>query len=157
MSFDDWVTHHLSGRGSMSLVSNVQTGMLGAAFRQSSLARNTLRGMEYDIYQAIRNIENVRLLARVEFFDEDVKRFPNILSEYDIDFECEHIKPINVTSHDYNQPFQDRMDKLRQMLSTENYEKLLAVNSQDLHLYDYVASQFNALSSPDKNNPAMLT
>jgi len=135
MTFDEWVSHCFSDKQEISHVSNAQTRLLGSAYRQRPLIRRKPYAMEYDIYQAIRNIENVQLLARTEFFNDDVSRFPDILRQYGIEFKFMEIEPKNITSKDHHKPISERLEKLRKSLSDKNYQKLFAANEQDLYLF----------------------
>lgn len=96
--------------------------------------------MEYDINQAIRNINNVPLLARTEYFNEDVSRFPKILAQHDIDFSFKKIDPQNSTSKDIHQPISDRVKRVEESLSQDNYEKIINANMQDQRLFEYASS-----------------
>lgn len=151
MDFDDWVSHSFSDRQEITHISNAQTRLLGAAYRQKPLMRRKPSAMEYDIHQAIRNIESVKLLARTEFFNQDVGRFSKILSDYDIDFKFEEIEPQNTTNNYHNKPISERLEKIKQSLSEENYQKLLDANEQDLFLFDYASNLIkNPLLDPTK-------
>jgi len=136
-SFDEWVSYCFADRQEITHISNAQTRLLCSAYRQKPLMRRTSNGMEYDIHQAIRNIENVRLLARTEHFSEDVSRFSEVLGQYDIEFNFTDIKPQNITSKNHHKPINERLEHLRKSLSDENYKKLLNANVQDIFLFDY--------------------
>jgi len=140
MNFDEWVSHCFSSGQEMTHVSNGQTRILGAAYRQKPLLRRTPQSMEYDINQAIRNINNVPLLARTEYFNEDVSRFPKILAQHDIDFSFKKIDPQNSTSKDIHQPISDRVKRVEESLSQDNYEKIINANMQDQRLFEYASS-----------------
>lgn len=136
-SFDEWVTHCFEDGQKITHISNAQAAMLGGTYGNKSLARRASFGMEYDICQATRNLQNVPLLARTEYFDEDVRRFTEILAQYSIDFKYKRMKPQNATSNDHGSPLNKRLSKLENALSEENYQKLLDANAQDLFLLDY--------------------
>ncbi len=140
MSFDEWVSYCFSDRQEITHVSNAQTRLLSAASRQRPLMRRKPYGMEYDIHQAMRNIENVQLLARTEFFNQDVWRFTEILCRYDIEFNFIAINPQNITSKNHHKPINERIDIVRQKLSKKNHQKLLDANEQDALLFDYATS-----------------
>jgi hypothetical protein len=140
MTFDEWISHCFTDSQEITHISNAQTRLLGAVFRQRPLMRRKPNVMEYDVHQAIRNIENVQLLARTEFFNQDVGRFPKILSGYDIDFKFEKIDPQNTTSKSHHKPISERLDTIKQSLTEEIYQKLLNANKQDLFLFDYASS-----------------
>ena len=139
MSFDQWVIHCLSDAQLIRQISNAQTGFLSGVYQWKRQSRRTTNEMEFDIHQAMRNIENVPLLGRTEYFDNDIKRFPEILAQYDIEFKIPKVKPQNVTSPDLDKPLVDRLEQARSSLSEENYDKLMAANSQDLFLFEHVS------------------
>jgi hypothetical protein len=138
MTFDQWVTYSLTNLQEIGHISNAQTSLLSSTDRQLPLKRKTKTGLEYDIHQAIRNINSVQLLGRTEYYDEDVMRFPQILAQYGVSFKYEKLDPENVTSLDHRKPLNERIDKIRKLLSKENFDKLLEVNSQDLYIFDYI-------------------
>lgn len=145
MSFDEWVAYCFSDRLEVTHISNAQTRFLGSAYRQKPLMRRSPSGMEYDIYQAIRNIENVKLLARTEYFNEDVQNFSEILKNYDIDFTFSEIIPQNITSRNHHMPLSDRIRLVKESLSKINYQKLLDANKQDMHLFDFASDLINSV------------
>lgn len=136
MNFEDWLVHCFLDKQEITHVSNAQTRLLGAAYRQKPLMRRKPHAMEYDIQQALRNIESVRLLARTEFFNQDVKRFPEILKTYGVEFRFVESAPENVTSKTHNMPINERLDEIREGLSEGVYKKLIMANKQDLLLFD---------------------
>ena len=140
MSFKEWITHCFSNRQEITHISNAQTRLLGAVYRQRPLMRRKQYAMEYDVHQAVRNIENVRLLARTEYFNQDVARFPEILCRYGIEFNFMKTDPQNITSKDHHMPINERLAKVRQMLSDKNYQQLLDANAQDLLLFKYAST-----------------
>ena len=106
--------------------------------KQKPLIRRTSQGMEYDVNQAIRNLKNVTLIARTEYFNDDVKYFSEILSHYGIRFEFFKIKPLNVSSNINYNSINESLEHLQNALSDENYKKLCKANAQDLFLFDFV-------------------
>lgn len=140
MSFDEWVSHCFSDRQEITHVSNAQTRLLGAASRQRPLIRRKSHAMEYDVHQAMRNIENVKLLARTEFFNQDVERFSEILCHYDVEFSFIAINPQNTTSVNQHMSIDERLSEVKGLVSEENYQKLQCANDQDLMLFDYASS-----------------
>lgn len=136
-SFDEWVSYCFSDRQGITHISNAQTRFLGATYRRKPLIRRTPHSMEYDIHQAVRNIQNVELLARTEYFSEDVSRFSKVLGQYDIEFKFTDINPQNITSKNHHKPINERLDDLKDSLSEKNYKKLWDANAQDIFLHDY--------------------
>ena len=94
----------------------------------------------YDLEQAMRNIRNVELLARTEYFDQDVGRFPDILGKHGLNFEFDGISPKNVTSRSLDKPIHQRVAEIEESLSEDVFRKLMAANAQDLRLYEYVSA-----------------
>lgn len=139
MEFEEWLLHCFSDRQEITHVSNVQTRILGAAYRQRPLIRRGAVAMEYDIQQALRNIESVTLLARTEFFNDDVRRFPEVLKKYDINFEFKKAVPANVTTNNHYMSIDERLDEFKNSLSVGVYERLVTANKQDLQLFDYAS------------------
>ena len=140
MTFDEWISHSFSDRLEITHISNAQTRFLGSAYRQRPLMKRKVNTMEYDINQALRNLGNVKLLARTEYFDEDVSRFPKVLAQYEIDFVFTPANPLNVTGNDHRKSIEERIGEIRQLLSAENYQKLVMANIQDTFLYDFISS-----------------
>jgi len=139
LNFDEWITHSFSDSQEITHISNAQTRLLGAAYRQRPLIRRHKNKMEYDVNQAIRNLRNVELLARTEFFNDDVKRFSNILSQYGIDFNFTKSNPRNTTSDNHHQSISVRLENIKKNISETTYLKLLAANEQDLQLFNYTS------------------
>lgn len=144
MTFDEWINYCFSDNQEITHISNAQTRLLGAAYRQRPLMRRKPNAMEYDVHQAIRNIKNVPLLARTEYFNQDVGKFPKILSGYGIDFKFEKIDPQNTTSDNLDKPIIERLDAIKQLLTEKNYQRLLDANEQDLMLFDYASNLVNS-------------
>ena len=155
MSYDDWVGHCLSDPHQIAQVSNAQTRFLGAAYRQRPLMRKKPDGMEYDLHQAIRNIKSVELLARTEYFNEDVMRFPEILRQHGLEFRFSKSSPKNATSKNHHKCVEDRVDEVKRMLSEQNYQQLLAANNQDIYLFNLAALliENGRRTCPLKHNP----
>lgn len=150
MSYDDWVGHCLSDPHEIAQVSNAQTRFLGAAYRQRPLMQKKSNRMEYDLHQAIRNIRNVELLARTEYFNEDVMRFPEILRQHGLEFTFSKTSPKNATSKNHHKCVDDRVDEVKRMLSEQNYQKLLAANNQDIYLFDLASL---SIENPNRTSP----
>lgn len=148
-TFDEWVDHCLSDKKEISHISNSQTRILGAVYGLKPLFRRQQGVVIGDLEQAIRNINNVELLARTEFFDQDVKHFPAILGQYEIPFQYFHIDPKNTTSANIQLSLEERLDDMCLKLSMKNYRRLLKANEQDLSLFEYASTRIetNGVSS----------
>ena len=140
-SFDAWINYCFTDRQEITNISNAQAYFLGGVYQRRSLSRITPYGVEYDKDQAIRNLQNVRLLARTEHFYDDVSRFPEILQQYGLEFDCNEMKPHNTTSTDLDKPIEERLQMLRASLSEKNYQRLLDANTQDIFLLNYVTQR----------------
>jgi len=154
-SLEDWLKYCFSNQMEITHISNAQARLLGAVCRQRPLMRRNKYGMEYDIHQTIRNIESVRLLARTEYFNKDVGRFPEILRQYNIEFKYMEIKPKNITNKDHHKPIVERLDQIKKSLSEENYKKLLDANTQDVYLFNY-ASELIEKRQPTVRDPSLV-
>lgn len=139
-SFEEWVEYCFADRLEVSHISNPQTQMVGAAYGQNPLRRKESHAILYDLGQATRNLNNVELLARTEYFDRDVGRFPEILRKHGLEFEYAGISPKNVTSNNLDKPISQRVAEVEKLLSEKVFRKLMDANAQDLHLYEYVSS-----------------
>lgn len=137
MSFDDWVTYCFKDKHEITIVSNAQTRLLSAVHRQKPLMQRSPDGMIYDVVQAAKNISQVELLARTEYFGEDVSRFPEILDQYNIEFKYADIKPQNTTSKNLHKSIEERISDLKDSLSENNFNRLIAANEQDIHLFEH--------------------
>lgn len=141
MTFDEWCRHCLAHPREVTHVSNAQTRMLGGVHGDPSPLRRGRSGMLYDLQQARRNLNNVDLLARTEYFDRDVGRFPGILKRHGIDFAVEDTTPLNVTTSDFAKSVEERVADVREALDDETYDALRKANAQDLELYDQVCER----------------
>ncbi len=140
MSLGEWVEYCFSNPHEITHISNAQTRMLGGVYRQKTLMRRKPNMMEYDIKQALRNIKTVELLARTEYFGNDVSRFPELLNNYNVNFEYNDIAPQNTTSMDHSQTVDERLNKLCGQIGQSLYHKLEEANKQDIQIFDYVSS-----------------
>ncbi|MBT4853693.1 MAG: sulfotransferase family 2 domain-containing protein [Halieaceae bacterium] len=144
-SFNEWVTYLRNDKTmnlNAGLLSNSQTHMFCGVFGSVGLAKTLLQGSPNafrvsDLDQAKRNLLSVPLLARTESYDNDVKRFPEILAKYGIEFTYQELPAANVTHHGVRQPIDQRLDQIRNELSAENWEWLLNANRQDAELYEF--------------------
>lgn len=139
MEFNDWIRLCFSDRKHIVHISNAQTRFVSAVYRQRPLMRRNSYGMEYDLHQAVRNINGVQLLARTEYFDQDVARFQGILKEYGINFKYKKMEPKNVTSRNHHKSVDERLHEIKSSVSKEQYQALLKANDQDLFLFRYVS------------------
>jgi hypothetical protein len=138
LDFVDWVRSSLRSAQGMAALSNAQTRNLGGVYGRTALQRRLQGGgFEFDLSQALRNLDNVRLLGRTEFFDTDVPRFEGLLAECGIPFRYARHEPSNRTASDFDQGLEQRLQGLRDELGDELYGQLEHCNQQDLQLFDY--------------------
>lgn len=139
-SFEEWVRYCFADSTEIYHVSNGQTQMVSAAYRQRPLLRRDAGVVICDIDQAMRNLRNVELLARTEYFNQDVGRFKDMLAEHGLEFRFEGISPKNVTSKTLDKPVDQRVAEVAGMLSAKTLHQLEAANAQDLQLYEFVSA-----------------
>jgi len=139
LDFAGWVRLSQRDGPGMAVLSNAQTRNLAGVYRQGALQRRMLDGsFEFDLAQARRNLDSVKLLARTEFFDRDVPRFEVLLEERGIEFRYRRYEPSNRTASDLEQPLAQRLEALREELGEALYAELERYNRQDLELLEYV-------------------
>ncbi len=136
LSFDDWIQYCIEAPHEFSIISNAQTRFLGGVYNQKSLMLRRDGYIQHDLTQAVRNISNVTLLGRTEYFDEDVGEFPKILQEFNIDFEVFDIKPQNTTSGDTSSSMAEKLDSIKLAITDQNYQALMNANAQDRELFE---------------------
>ena len=144
LAFADWVRESLASNAGVAVLSNAQTrnlaGVYGRAAIQRRLGDATL---QFDVQQAERNLDSVRLLGRTESFDRDVPRFEALLAERDIEFRYTQHEPVNRTSEDLDRTVEQRLLGMREELGDELYEQLERYNQQDLRLLSYAARRLD--------------
>jgi len=143
-NFGEWLEYSINHNTEISLISNAQTKILGGVYGKKSLQRRFKLKMILDMDQAMRNLENVELLARTEYFHQDVSRFPSICAEYGIDFKYDEIAPQNVTSDDHNLDLDVRLSSIRNEIGDRLYELVMNANTQDLELYNWVGKKIQS-------------
>lgn len=141
-SFSEWVELCFSDRQEITHISNAQTRILSfSGLSSKPLMRRKGGFMEYDVYQAKRNLNNVELLARTEFFEQDVTNFKAVLAGYGIDFHTGDLSPKNVTDNSHTLPLAERLDKVKSELGDAVYNRLVEANQQDIAIYDFVSGK----------------
>ena len=144
-SFDEWVTYlrgHTASNLNAGLLSNSQTHMFCGVYGSVGIAKSFFAGGPKavrlsDLDQAKRNLLAVPLLARTEAFEQDVKRFPEILSEYGIEFNYQDLPAANVSSPEAGRPVDERLQPAQKELSEDNWRWMMSANAQDLELYEF--------------------
>ena len=143
-SFSSWVERCRTNPQLIQMLSNAQTRMLSAVYGRPAIARRDKKGgFELDMDQAKRNLDNVELLARTEFFNDDVAKFPALLEKYGVHFEFAESEAVNSTSTDLMSPIDIRLKKLRESIGNQCFDELLALNWQDMALYEYACERLS--------------
>jgi hypothetical protein len=78
--FADWIETCLADPQEITQVSNAQTRLLSARFRERPRLRRTAGAVEYDLEVARANLADVECLGRTETFDDDVRAFARRLA-----------------------------------------------------------------------------
>ncbi|WP_435211058.1 sulfotransferase family 2 domain-containing protein [Luminiphilus sp. nBUS_16] len=144
-TFDEWVTYlrgHTASNLNAGLLSNSQTHMFCGVYGSVGIAKTFSAGGPKavrlsDLDQAKRNLLAVPLLARTETFEQDVKRFPEILARYGIEFNYQDLPAANVSNPKAHRSVKDRLLHAEGELSEDNWSWLNNANAQDLDLYDF--------------------
>ena len=136
-SFNEWLKKCINSQSQITHISNAQTRFLGGIYKNKSLKRRSNRAMEYDLNQAIRNVESVPLLARTECFDADVARFESVASQHGLEFVFTKGVLKNSTSDNHGQSVNERVDTVLSDLDSETSDLLVAANQQDIKLYEH--------------------
>ncbi|WP_035514423.1 hypothetical protein [Pseudohaliea rubra] len=146
LSFPDWVREALDGQRPIGNLSNAQTQLLGGVYGRRSLMRvrpAAAGGVEADLAQALRNLAAVELLARTEYYQQDVASFSDRLAARGIAFSYRERRPANTTARDLDKPLSERLERMSESLGDELYERLAAVNRDDLALYRRVCERLD--------------
>lgn len=142
LGLGDWIQACREHRQHRRVLSNAQTSMLSGTYGRAGLYRASPEGgFEFDLNQALRNLDAVQLLGRTEHFEEDVQRIGQQLRAMDIDFAYRRLRPPNRTSSDHAQPVEERLGNIERELGAEAYGLLLELNRQDLRLFDYASDR----------------
>ncbi len=149
MNFAEWVEFSLKDRAQSTHIVNAQTRILGGVYGQNSLQQRVGDVLEYDLLQALRNIQAVKLLARTEFFDRDVKNMQNICADLGVNFTYYAMAPQNTSSNLHSRTLGERVQRLKDELGESLYQQLICANEQDLAIYDYAMNRLDQVESSD--------
>ena len=138
-NFDEWVNHSFKDPFEISQISNAQTRFLSYTYNRLPLSKKNEFGLIHDLNQAKRNIENVKLILRTEFLNYDLENFNTYLDFFNI--------KLNINKNIWENPtnekianIKEKMNIVKNNLTSANYEKLINANKQDQYLYDYATS-----------------
>ncbi|WBU59762.1 sulfotransferase family 2 domain-containing protein [Paracoccus albus] len=132
--FAGWIEESFSHPTELTQISNPQTRYLAGVYGRQAIVdvRNDL--LNYDLVTAKRNLSNVEMLGRTEFFDGDIHRFAKIAAGFGIRLRipenCHH----NATDVS-TEPVDLRAEALLSKLPPTVRARLLAANRQDFELY----------------------
>ncbi|MDO5621120.1 MAG: sulfotransferase family 2 domain-containing protein [Paracoccus sp. (in: a-proteobacteria)] len=135
MSFAEWIEWCFADPQEISHISNAQTRFLAAVYGRLPLRRRTAIGIEYDLETARRNLRQVEFLARTEFFEQDVARFPAIAAQHGLTLTLPDDLHMNAT-HRAEAPLEERVAALLAQLPGNLAARLIQVNAQDQALFD---------------------
>lgn len=142
LDFADWVHECMKTPTSVAAISNAQARLLSSVYNRLGIQRRSPEGgMLCDLNQALRNLSQVNLVGRTEYFESDVGRFTEILARSGIDFSFHRKSATNVTSRDIALPLDARLDNVREEVGDETYDLLESINEQDLYLFNHVSER----------------
>lgn len=139
MDLNDWIKQCFSDPQEITQITNSQTRMLGCVYRQRPQMRRKPSHIEYDENQALRNLDAVSLVARTDYFDHDVSRFPRILEQHGVKFEYSKTRPKNATSKNLHVPIEEKLAELEELIEPKIYNRLVDANRQDLRIFEHVS------------------
>jgi len=156
MDFNTWLKQMRSKRRMVN-INNSQVEIYGSVYGQPTnmvASGNELLGYwsEGDISQAKRNLLTVPLLARTEYFDQDVSYFNRTLAEFDIEFRFSGGVSDNVSSTTAGMSFKEKIELIQSELDDENSAWLAAANQNDLELYNFASEIIESRSRGSKHN-----
>jgi len=144
LNFNEWVNHSLNDPFEISHISNTQTRFLSYTYNRPPLSKKNEFGLIFDLNQAKRNIENVKLLLRTEYLKHDIGNLNPYLESINIKLNIQK----NVWKNSTNKKIVNVTEKLnlvKNNLTSTNYEKLINANKQDQQIYDLVSKRLNDL------------
>ena len=134
--FAGWIAKCFEVPQELPQISNGQARHLGGVYGRTPAMKRAPQMMVYDLSTAKRNLANVELLGRTEYFEADVRRFAEIAPRFGLELKIPTQTRHN-TTQDIDRPVADRVEDLLKKLSPAERQRLLAANAQDLELYDY--------------------
>ena len=141
--FDAWFNELAQGHANQLQICNLQTNLLCRQPDQPPRGRNDQGRPLYDLSHAIKNLEAVKLLGRVEHFDQDVARFAPIIEEEGLSFRLQHPAAENIGAQDFAQTAQEQLDNFHQQIRPDTWERLIWFNEQDIELFESVCRRLD--------------
>ena len=136
LDFADWLDLCFRSAGLIGHVSNGQTQVLSAAYREKPLRQRVGERLIGDLPTAERNLRNAELIGRTEHFAEDVARFSRILAGHGLDLKLPGDLHRNKTQDSTLDP-EAQVEKILSELPDAGRERLLQGNEQDMALYRF--------------------
>jgi hypothetical protein len=130
LDFPAWVAACLDDPQEVSQISNAQTRLIGAAFRERAAARRMAGRMEYDLRRALDNLSGVTHVGRTETFAADATRIVARLNGFGFELQLPPDLHLNATSRDAR-PASERVSDVLAVLGPELADRLVAANDQD--------------------------
>lgn len=133
--FADWLEMCFADAQEITQISNAQTRLVSAAFRQRAWMRRHRDCMEYRLETALANLSDLACLGRTEHFAADVARFAGICaaSGLMLDLPADIRRNVTDASED---AVGLRVARLLDDLPPGLRARLIAANEQDQALYD---------------------
>jgi hypothetical protein len=144
MDFAAWLGHCLSDEGEIAHVSNAQTRLLSAPFRQRPSMRRHPGRMEYDLGRAEANLAGAVAVGRADDFSTDIHRIAATLAAEGLPLVLPPDLHRNATATDALTP-SDRRAELLDALPPGLADRLLAANDQDAALFSAAHRRVTAL------------
>ena len=141
--FDAWFNELAQGHANQLQICNLQTNLLCRQPDQPPRGRNDQGRPLYDLNHAIKNLEAVKLLGRVEHFDKDVARFAPIIEEEGLSFSLQHPAAENIGAPDFAQTAEEQLNNFRQRIRPDTWERLIWFNEQDIELFESVCRRLD--------------
>ncbi len=142
--FDAWFNELAQGHANQLQICNLQTNLLCRQPDQPPKGCNHEGRPLYDLNNAIKNLEAVKLLGRVEYFYQDVARFTSIIEEEGLSFRLHYPVTENVGAPDFAQAAEEQLDNFRQRIRPATWERLIWFNEQDIELFESVCRKLDS-------------
>jgi hypothetical protein len=134
MGFAAWVAHCLDDPQEIAHVSNAQTRLLSAPFRDRPRMRRMAGRMEYDLARAEANLAGAAAVGRADHFSTDIHGIAAVLAAEGLPLTLPPDLHCNATAASAL-PTELRRRAVLDDLPADLAERLLAANDQDAALY----------------------
>ena len=134
MGFAEWVAHCLGDPQEIAHVSNAQTRLLSAPFRDRPRMRRLAGRMDYDLPRAEANLAGAAAVGRADHFSTDIHGIAAVLAAEGLPVTLPPDLHRNATAASALPP-EVRRRTLLEDLPSDLADRLLAANDQDASLY----------------------